>query len=88
LGAFLFRGKEGREVDFVVTRNRRLHWLIGVKASGGEVGNALRYYANKLQPGESLQLVLNLRRAQEKSGIKIVPLGEWLEELPFGTNTG
>jgi hypothetical protein len=37
----------------------------------------------KLRPHESLQLVLNLDRAQEKSGIKILPLGKWLEELPF-----
>jgi len=32
---------------------------------------------------ESLQLVLNLDRTQEKSGIKILQLGKWLEELPY-----
>jgi hypothetical protein len=26
-------------------------------------------------------------RAQEKSGIKILPLSKWLEELSFQTNT-
>ena len=44
---------------------------------------SLRYYSEKLRPHESLQLVLNLERAQAKSGIKILPLGKWLEGLPF-----
>jgi hypothetical protein len=30
-----------------------------------------------------LQLVLQLDRAQEKAGVKIVPLAEWLDALPF-----
>jgi hypothetical protein len=40
-----------------------------------------------LRPVESLQLVLKLDRAQEKSAIKILPLAKWLEELPFQANT-
>ena len=80
---FYLRDKEGREVDFVVTRNRRVHWLIEVKASAADIGNSLRYYTAKLQPKEALQLVLNLERAQEKSGIKLLPLGKWLAALPF-----
>jgi len=64
------------------------HWLIEVKASDDNPGTSLRYYTAKLRPDESLQLVLNLDRAQEKSGIKVLPLGKWLEELPFQTNTG
>ena len=80
---FYLRDKEGREVDFVVTRNRRVHWLIEVKASDGAVSNSLRYYTAKLQPKEPLQLVLNLDRARESSGIKVLPLGRWLEALPF-----
>ena len=80
---FYLRDKEGREVDFVVTRNRRVNWLIEVKASDGDVSTALRYYTQKLKPMESLQLVLNLERPQEKSGIKLLPLGKWLDALPF-----
>ena len=84
---FYLRDKESREVDFVVTFNRRVHWLIEVKASDHSPGTSLRYYTEKLRPHDSLQLVLNLDRAQEKSGIKILPLGKWLEELPFDLNT-
>jgi predicted AAA+ superfamily ATPase len=83
---FYLRDKEDREVDFVVTFNRRVHWLIEVKASDDNPAASLRYYTAKLQPSQAYQLVLNLDRAQEKSGIKIVPLGKWLEELPFQTD--
>ena len=67
-----------------MTRNRSVHWLIEVKASDEAVSTSLRYYVQKLRPKESLQLVLNLERPQEKSGVKIVPLGKWLESLPLG----
>jgi predicted AAA+ superfamily ATPase len=79
---FYLRDKESREVDFVVTVNRRVHWLIEVKASDDNPGSSLKYYTQKLRPTESMQLVRTLDRPQEKSGIKILPLGSWLEELP------
>jgi predicted AAA+ superfamily ATPase len=82
-GLFYLRDKEGREVDFVVTLNRTVQWLIEVKTSDGELSNSLRYYHQKLQPKESLQLVLNLDREQERSGIKIVSLARWLDAPPF-----
>lgn len=80
---FYLRDKEGREVDFVVTLNRRVHWLIEVKASDGAVSPSLSYYTRKLAPRESLQLVLNLERPQERAGIKILSLGKWLDALPY-----
>jgi predicted AAA+ superfamily ATPase len=82
---FYLRDKEGREVDFVATFNRRVRWLIEVKRSDGEASTALRYYTQRLQPEQSFQLVLNLDRAQEKQGIKIVSLARWLEALPLST---
>ena len=84
---FYLRDKENREVDFVVTLNRRVHWLIEVKTSDDDVSRSLEYYKEKLQPKESLQLVLNLNRPLEKSGVKILPLAPWLESLPFGPQT-
>lgn len=85
---FYLRDKEGREVDFVVTHNRRVQWLIEVKASDSDISTGLRYYSHKLKPTESLQLVLNLDRPREKGGIKILPLGPWLESLPFNLDRG
>jgi predicted AAA+ superfamily ATPase len=80
---FYLRDKEGREVDFVATFDRRVRWLIEVKRSDGEPSTALRYYTQKLRAEQSWQLVLNLDRAREKQGIKIVSLGRWLEALPL-----
>lgn len=78
---FYLRDREGRQVDFVVTRSRRVHWLIEVKSSDDAVSPSLGYYTRKLNPKESLQLVLNLERPQERSGVKLLPLGEWLDAL-------
>lgn len=82
-GLYYLRDKENREVDFVVTLNQRVHWLIEVKRSDDDIGSGLRYYSAKLEPKEALQLVLHLDRPLEKSGIKVRPLGPWLETLPF-----
>ncbi len=71
--------------DRRLIRNRRVQWLIEVKVSDGAVSPSLAYYARRLNPDESLQLVLNLERAEERSGIKVLPLGRWLEALPFET---
>jgi predicted AAA+ superfamily ATPase len=80
---YYLRDKENREVDFLVTLNRRVHWLIEVKRSGEELGAGMRYYTQKLKPRESLQLVLNLDRPLERSGMKTLSLATWLEALAF-----
>jgi hypothetical protein len=80
---FYLRDKEQREVDFVVTVNRRVESLIEVKTSDTAVSSSLKYYTARLRPRESIQLVLRLDRPQEKSGSKVLPLGPWLESLPF-----
>lgn len=80
---FYLRDRDEREVDFVVTRDQRVEWLIEVKASDDRVGTSLRRYHKKLQPSQSLQLVLNLDQRQEREGIKIVPLGPRLAALPY-----
>jgi predicted AAA+ superfamily ATPase len=80
---YYLRDKDGHEVDFLVTLNRKVHWIIEVKTSEQSPAAGLRYYAHKLQPRESLQLVLNLDRPREQSGVKILPLAKWLEALPL-----
>jgi predicted AAA+ superfamily ATPase len=80
-GLHYLRDKEGREVDFVVTLNRRVHWLIEVKTADDDVGAGLKYYTQRLRPKDSLQLVLQLDRAREKAGIKVLPLAPWLDAV-------
>jgi len=55
--------------------------LIEVKKSNADISTSLQYYTDKQQPQESIQLVYHLDRAREKAGIKILPLGKWLENL-------
>jgi predicted AAA+ superfamily ATPase len=81
LDLYYLRDKEGREVDFVVTQNRRVLWLIEVKTSDADPSGGLRYYTERLKPKQSVQLVLNLDRPQERGGIKVLPLGPWLQAL-------
>lgn len=80
-GLFYLRDKQKREVDFVLTLNRKVEKLIEVKKSDTSLSTSLNYYNQRLKPKEAIQLVLNLDRPLEKSGIKILPLGKWLSEI-------
>lgn len=75
------RDREKREVDFVVTLNRSVHWLIEVKSADDAVSPGLGYYGERLKPKQSIQLVHRLIRPLEKRGVRIEPLGPWLEKL-------
>lgn len=79
---YYLRDRERREVDFVVTLDRRVHWLIEVKAADDTPSAHLRYFHERLKPQQSLQLVQRLSRPQERSGVRIRPLGAWLDALP------
>jgi predicted AAA+ superfamily ATPase len=76
-----FRDREKREVDFVVTLNRRVLWCLEVKTSDDCLSLPLRYLHQRLRPKQSLQLVRHLSRPQEIEGIKISSLAEWLDQL-------
>lgn len=75
------RDREKREVDFVVTLNRAVHWLIEVKTADDSVSAHLRYFGERLKPKQCIQLVHRLTRPQEKAGVRIEPLGNWLGNL-------
>ncbi len=76
-----FRDREKREVDFVVTLNKRVLWCIEVKSNDDQLSGHLEYLHNRLKPVQSFQLVYELKRPKEIRGIKIVSLAEWLKEL-------
>lgn len=80
---YYLRDKEQREVDFLLTLNRRVDTLIEVKSADADLSKSLQYYSERLRPRESIQLVWHLDRPREKSGIKALPLGKWLESLPY-----
>ncbi|MCL5260709.1 MAG: AAA family ATPase [Gammaproteobacteria bacterium] len=66
------RDKDGREVDFTVTINNALEYLIEVKLSDDAISSHLKYYAGKLKPKQTVQIVGDLGRSYSKDGILVV----------------
>jgi predicted AAA+ superfamily ATPase len=66
------RDKEGREVDFVVVKNKRPIELIEAKWRDDSISKSLAYYAERLKPDRALQIVAETKRAFVKNGISLV----------------
>ena len=62
------RDKEGREVDFAVTKDGQLQELIEAKLSDTSVAPSLTHYAQKLQPQRAVQIVGAARHAALRKG--------------------
>jgi len=78
------RTKEGNELDFVRSCGDRILEGIEVKLSDSEVSSAFKYFSNKVKGQEPIkftQLVLNLKKGKDISGISVVPAAEWLATL-------
>ncbi|MBP9888447.1 MAG: ATP-binding protein [Leptospiraceae bacterium] len=75
------RDKEGREIDFVITKDKKLESLIEVKWSDDEISKNLVYYSEKLKPKQSLQLVANLKREYKKNKIEVLSAKTFLSNL-------
>ncbi len=73
--------KEGKEVDFSLSKNGKATHLIEVKTSDDSTSVSLGMMAKKLPGAAALQLVQNLRREQQKDNIAIVSAGKWLAQL-------
>lgn len=76
-----FKDREKREVDFVVTLNRKPYWCIEVKLSDDRLSPSLEYVHQRFKPKASFQLVKNLDRSQEIRGIQMKPAHQWLDQL-------
>lgn len=78
---FYFRDRDNHEIDFVVTLNRQVHWLIEIKTSDDTLHPNIKYLYERTNPKEAFQLVLNIEREKEYSGIKVLNLCGWLDKL-------
>ena len=78
---FYVRDKEKREVDFVIEKKGKISELIEVKTSDSSLSSHLKYFAERLNPAKSFQVVLNLPRQLSHGNIKIVRAHDWLREL-------
>ncbi|MBI2343985.1 MAG: ATP-binding protein [Deltaproteobacteria bacterium] len=75
------RDKEGREVDFMTMVDRRIESLVEVKTGDTRCAKSLKYYHERLQPRQSIQLVRKLSRTLSEQGIAIRPAADWLDTL-------
>ena len=83
LGICYIRDKEGREVDFVATKNRVPQHLIEVKWADTELSANLRRFL-KDEPVKRTQLVAEMAEAESyPGGERIVPARQFLRDLPL-----
>lgn len=75
------RDKKKREIDFVVTENDKLTYLIEVKKSDDNFNTSLNYFSLKLKPQFALQLVFELKREKDYETHKIRSLTQFLFRL-------
>jgi len=75
---WFLRDKEGREIDFVITKDKKLINLIEAKWSDDQISRSLSYYSDKLKPKQSIQIVANLKREYTKNQLQVKKAVEYL----------
>jgi predicted AAA+ superfamily ATPase len=77
------RDKEKREVDFLVTRDKKPWLLIEAKLSNREPGPALHYFAEKLGVRHKFLVVANLTEPGTAAGVHVLDAPTFLASLPI-----
>lgn len=77
-----YRDREKREVDFVVTKNRKPYWFIECKLSEKEISDGLKYLHRKFPEVPAYQLLLDKRfDFKNAEGIRVMPAWSFLKGL-------
>lgn len=66
------RDKDSREVDFVISKNRKIFALIEVKLTEEKISRSLQYYSEKLKPKHSLQIVAHLKQEYKYNRCRVL----------------
>ena len=75
------RDRMGREVDFMLVKDRKPWFLVEVKLAETSVDNNLKYFCSRLNvPG--LQLIKRQNYIREHGNITVVSADRWLANLP------
>lgn len=74
------RDKEGREVDFAITKDKKLEMLIEAKLSDDKISKNLIYFSEKLKPIHSLQLVAHLKREYKQNQLSVRSAPDFLAQ--------
>ncbi|MBU1184166.1 MAG: ATP-binding protein [Pseudomonadota bacterium] len=75
------RTKDGREIDFALSRQGKVEQLIEIKLSEKVPTPSLRFFRKRLPEASALLLVHNLRREEQRDGISILLAGQWFSQL-------
>ena len=75
------RDKEGREVDFVLLKDRHIFALVEVKLSEETISPSLHYYSEKLRPSHAIQIVLKPRHEYKQGQFRVLTLSSALRVL-------
>ncbi|MBI4403250.1 MAG: ATP-binding protein [Deltaproteobacteria bacterium] len=76
-----FRDSDGREVDFVIMKDRRPVRFIECKLSDTSISSSLRYLKERYQTADAFQLVAETERDFVKEQVRVVPAYKFLERL-------
>ncbi len=77
---YYLRDKEGREVDFAITRNGVIQELVEVKWADQNLSPALKYYVEKLRAPKATQVVAEMSVPKSSAGIAIEPAVLYLKK--------
>lgn len=81
---FYLRNKEGKEVDFLISKNNKLSTLVEVKVNQDYTSKSLMFFSKKFQNIQKIQIVKNLKREKTfPNGIEIRKASNWLSQLNF-----
>lgn len=80
---YYLRDKDGREVDFVTVIDGSVDALIEVKLSETAPTTSLKYYAARLNPRQTVQIVYDLRRPFDKEDVRVTSVGEYFKSPPW-----
>lgn len=77
------RDKDGREVDFVTKIDGQIIDLIEVKSSDTTISTSLKYYSEKLQPKNTVQIVGELKRPFNQGQVLVTTPIEFFKNPPW-----
>jgi hypothetical protein len=82
LELYYARDKEKREVDFLLTLDKRPWVLIEAKLSHNNPTPAMKYFADRLKVGHRLQVVLECERPGMAGDVHVIDAANFLRTLP------
>ena len=75
------RTKDGREIDFALSRQGKVEQLIEIKLSDDVPSSSLHFFLKRIPEASACLLVHNLRRERQRDAVSVRVAGEWLARL-------